>query len=257
MKRRITRLFLSVCAAAVFFSCTKDRTETVNPTADGKVEATFTASIGTGTRVHDTSWDDNDAIGLAMLTHNETEIVNNVYNYHYYTPRADGVFEPSTPSATVYFPQDGSAVTFRAYYPFYAGLDVDMLIPVSTADQTILPDIDLLSADHISGYSKQYPAVQLNFHHRLSKMIFVVRPQDDSDFIDPSELTLTVKGMYTKGTYDLRNEIMNIDVNSMADLTFPLCDDEDERYGIVMPRQAGKALPSNLQELTEAPSQHT
>ncbi|MCC8089005.1 MAG: fimbrillin family protein [Rikenellaceae bacterium] len=243
MKRLITKLFLTACAVSVFFSCTKDTTESAASTSSGeKVEASFSATIGTATRVHDSAWDENDAIGLAMLVNGGTEIINDVYNYHYVTATGDGRFEPSNPLARVYFPQDGSLVTFRAYYPYYSALGTDMLIPVSTANQTILPDIDLLSADHISGYSKQDPYVQLTFHYRLSKLIFVLRNQDDGDFVDPADLTLTVKGMYTTGTYDLRNEVLNIDVNSMADMTFPGRESDEELYGIVLPREAGDGV---------------
>lgn len=240
MKIRLLTFIFSAVLAVGTYSCSNDHDDTIDPTNGDKVVAAISANIADKSmlRAHDGQWDENDAIGLTMLTHEGRDIVDNVFNYHYYTPSASGNFRPQDQNRTIYFPQDGSPVTFRAYYPFYANLSTDMRIPISVANQNVLPNIDFMSADHINGFSKSDPNVHLTFHHRLSKLIFRLNIQEGQPAFPLEDLSLTIRGMKTTGVYDLLNEVLMTDDQSISDIAVPYMGIAAGREAIVMPRDA-------------------
>lgn len=225
--------------ASIGFSCTtKDTAEEVP--AGGGTEAVISAGISNNTRAEDNHWDPNDEIGLAMLVRNGTEIIDDIFNYEYYTPTGGKAFIPFSSASRVFFPMDGRSVSFRAYYPYYPDMTGNMVLPVSIADQTVLPDIDLMSAEHISGFSKDDPNVELRFHHRLSKIIFNFNVQDG--IYDPNSIDVNIKGMLGSGTYDLLGEKLTVDGNSGGDIALRNAKPGENKYGIVMPRPAGQGV---------------
>ncbi len=240
MKCRFTRILSLFLLPALLAACTqKDKGMSGVGTSD-LVPVRINAGIDT--KAHDAQWDENDAIGLAMLVDDGAEVYNDVYNYHYISSAGQGLFEPASDGMTVYFPQDGSEVTFRSYYPYYPSLGTDMVVPINVTNQRILSEIDLMTAEHISGRSKTDPEVHLRFHHRLSKLIFVIDTQNGDDFISPDDLTLTIKGMKTTGDYELLGEKLNTDDNSIKDITVPEGDDPANRTAIVLPRVASEGV---------------
>ncbi|MCC8020243.1 MAG: fimbrillin family protein [Rikenellaceae bacterium] len=248
MKLHLTRMALAIALAAFHWSCT--RTDVKETSAGGSdndlVQAVIHAGIGSGadTRAHDAEWDENDAIGLTMLTEDGSQFYNDVYNYHYITAQSLGVFEPKSADMVVHLPADGSYVTFRAYYPYYSGLDQNMVIPVDVSNQNVLPDIDLMSTDGLdrTRYSKATPNVYLYFYHRLSKVIFKLSADEDNDLPSFEDATVAIRGMKTTGNFHLMDEELDVDNDSEKVLTFPLRDDSSERYGIVLPRAAAAGV---------------
>ncbi len=237
MNFKNTVLIFCVIISAIASSCSDDTDERKSGSG---IEPKITGAISVPTRAHDAQWDENDAIGLAMLVHNGTDIINDVYNYHYYTPSSSGEFIAG--ERTIYFPQDGRNVTFRAYYPYVSGLTPEMLIPVNVSDQQTPTEIDLMSAEHISGFSKADRNVHLRFHHRLSKMIFKLRAGEGEEYLPMNTLGVKIKGMKTTGIYDLINETLTVNDNSIQDITIPVRNNATERFGIVLPRPAGQGV---------------
>lgn len=244
MKLRNITSALGVLLAALFISCGDDDETPV--IEDDKVQVNFTAGIIAATRASDVLWDVNDAIGIVMLNHGSKDIAGDAYNFRYYTTTTAGDFTPTSPSDIIYFPQNGDKVTFKSYYPYKENLQRTMLIPVSVADQTTLPDIDFMTAAHLSGFSKSEPDASLAFHHRLSKAIFKLTIADGVNGLLPEDLALTVKGMKTTGVYDLLNEKLTVEDASTADITFPIRGTKNERTGIVLPRAAGSGVTFEL-----------
>ncbi|MCC8036107.1 MAG: fimbrillin family protein, partial [Rikenellaceae bacterium] len=236
MKYRFTKQVLAAISALAVFACTK--TDADGPLGGGSdgdlVPAVITAGIGSGTtRAHDAEWDDNDAIGLAMLMNGE--LINDAYNYHYVSSQQRGVFEPNSADMTVYFPADGSGVNFRGYYPYYSALDETMTVPIDVADQTTLPDIDFMSAELTPEYSKRDPVVRLSFYHRLTKLVFKLSGENQEAFGSLEDCTLTIDGMKTTGTFALLDEELTVAIGSDAQLPFPIRGGAEERYGSVRP----------------------
>lgn len=120
------------------------------------------------TRAADDHWDDNDAIGVYMVNA-ENGIVGDVSNYRYTVVKGgqNCTFNPADENNTAYFPDDGTAVNVVAYYP--QGNVVENKLSLDLAIQNEQPKIDLMAAKATDA-SKNNPAINLKFNHRLTKL---------------------------------------------------------------------------------------
>lgn len=149
------------------------------------------------TRAADNHWDKDDAIGVYMVNA-ENGIVGDVSNYRYVVIDKDnGNFSPDGENNTAYFPEDGT-VNVVAYYPH--GDVVDDKLSLDLANQNEQPDIDLMSA-RAEGASKNNPAINLEFKHRLTKLFFKIEGDVNTDGINA-----TISNQYTKIQYDILND---------------------------------------------------
>lgn len=243
MKQSIHKIILcSALLAITATSCNNEET-TVSPAGD-RVAATFSAgTAGTAsTRATDNNWNVNDHIGITMLDAADGHVVTPYNNYNYTTPDGSIHFSPATEENIMYFPVDGSEVTFRSYYPYSSKLPADMLYPVSVADQSSLSDLDLMTAEHIAGTSKDDPNVRLHFYHRLAKVLFDLTFEDEALSLEGA--TFKVKGLKTTGSYNILKEELNIDNESGADISIPIHKSGNAYAGtsIFLPREAGAGV---------------
>ena len=218
--------------------------ETAAPESGDRIKVEFNAGIMT--RVADDQWDIGDAIGITMLYRTNNTIVENIYNYRYTTSSTAGDFTPGSMRDIMYFPQNGEEVTFKSYYPYSADVQQNMIIPISVANQQNLPVIDFMSAEHITGFSKDDPNVTLDFHHRLSKAIFNLNVSEEVKNLSLGDVTLTIKGMKTTGSYNLMTETLTVDDDSTNDIIVPIRGKDNQRTGIVLPRPAGQGISFEL-----------
>lgn len=150
------------------------------------------------TRAADDHWDENDAIGVYMVTA-ENSIVGDVSNYRYVVLDKDnGSFSPDGETNTAYFPESGDAVNVVAYYP--QGDVVENKLSLDLANQGEQPRIDLMSAK-AEGASKSDPTINLEFKHRLTKLFFVIEGDVNTDGI-----YATIGNQYTDIQYDILND---------------------------------------------------
>ena len=161
------------------------------------------------TRAADGHWDANDAIGVYMVTA-ENSIVDNVSNYRYVTGEGNGNFSPDGENNTAYFPESGDAVNVVAYYP--QGDVVDNKLSLDLANQGEQPRIDLMSAK-AEGASKSNPTINLKFKHRLTKLYFKIEGDVITDGIEA-----TISNQYTKIQYDILNNGLLIADESKQDI---------------------------------------
>lgn len=150
------------------------------------------------TRAADDHWDEKDAIGVYMVTA-ENSIVGDVSNYRYVVIDKDnGNFSPDGETNTAYFPESGDAVNVVAYYP--QGNVVENKLSLDLANQNEQPRIDLMSAK-AEGASKSNPIINLGFKHRLTKLFFVIEGDVNTDGI-----YATIGNQYTDIQYDILND---------------------------------------------------
>lgn len=150
------------------------------------------------TRAADDHWDKNDAIGVYMVTA-ENSIVGDVSNYRYVVIDKDnGNFSPDGETNTAYFPESDDAVNVVAYYP--QGDVVDNKLSLDLANQDEQPRIDLMSAK-AEGASKNNPNIKLGFKHRLTKLFFVIEGDVNTDGIYAA-----IDNQYTDIQYDILND---------------------------------------------------
>lgn len=150
------------------------------------------------TRAADDHWDENDAIGVYMVTA-ENSIVGDVSNYRYVVIDKDnGNFSPDGETNTAYFPESGDAVNVVAYYP--QGNVVDNKLSLDLANQDEQPRIDLMSAKAVDA-SKSNPIINLEFKHRLTKLFFEIEGDVNTDGIYAA-----IDNQYTDIQYDILND---------------------------------------------------
>jgi len=181
-----------------------------------------------------------------MVQPGSSTVVEGYSNRPYVTTDGQGDFNPVSDADRIYFPQDGSPVGFKSYYPYLSTLGTDMIYPVNVQNQNVLAQIDLITAEHEAGTSKDDPDVELRFYHRLSKLIFNLTAEEG---ISLENSVLTIKGMYTQGTYDLKlddtnQNVLSVDQGSAQDVTIPLRSNNNVRtgMGILLPRAAGAGV---------------
>lgn len=234
----IKQVLLSTAIGLTAFSCTN---EDMQPdTDDARVAVRISAEAGAlqKTRATDDVWNENDVIGVTMVTPGTLNVIEPYRNYGYATS-GDTHFSPNSPSEIIYFPTSDEEVTFRAYYPYQVGLSSDLIFPVSVDDQAFLPDIDFMTAEHLSGTSTKDPDVKLHFHHRLAKVVVNLTTDNESISLLKGA-TLVMKGLKTKGTYNLLYETLTVDDASGADVTIPIAG--AVATGIILPRPEGEGV---------------
>lgn len=154
------------------------------------------------TRAADDHWDDNDAIGVYMVNA-ENGIVGDVSNYRYTVVKGgqNCTFNPADENNTAYFPDDGTAVNVVAYYP--QGNVVENKLSLDLAIQNEQPKIDLMAAKATDA-SKNNPAINLKFNHRLTKLFFEIEGDVNTD------INATIGNQYTDIRYDIINNELSI-----------------------------------------------
>lgn len=152
------------------------------------------------TRAADDHWDEKDAIGVYMVSA-DNSIVGDVSNYRYVVIDKDnGNFSPDGETNTAYFPESDDAVNVVAYYP--QGEVVENKLSLDLANQDEQPRIDLMSAK-AEGASKNNPTINLGFKHRLTKLFFEFEIEGD---VNTDGIEATISNQYTKIQYDILND---------------------------------------------------
>lgn len=234
-------LTLAGCSDNETDSNNPDKRTAVNLT-DVSISATISTSISTPTtRATDNAWQANDAIGLTLLEAGTTTPVDGKTVCKYVTATANGKFVPANPENTAYYPAQGEEADVFAFYP-YRQIDADLLIPVSTADQTSLSRIDLMVADKSTGHSDTRPDVALNFRHKLVKLLITVDREASAADVDLSSgATLTLRGTATTAQWSLAEEKL-IGSGTATDLLLPVAwnatQQQLEATAIVLPTAA-------------------
>ncbi|WP_300700348.1 fimbrillin family protein [Bacteroides sp.] len=234
MKASINKFILgSVLLTASVSACVNE-----DMTSSGdKVAVQISASTAL-TRAVGNTWGQNDVIGISMLKADNSDVIASYSNYNYVTTDGNSNFTPATSSQIMYFPVDGSNVSFKAYYPYSSKLPADMIAPLSVKDQSALADLDFMTAEHLAGTSKDDPNVKLHFYHRLAKVMIDLTTEDNSISLEGCKLS--VKGLKTTGSYDIMNEKLTADAKSEADISILIRNGKGE--GIFLPREAGSGV---------------
>lgn len=238
MKFKHTKTLSGIILFSVlFFSCSNDEKDIFQE--EELVKVNIRAGISTSS--YDAEWAANDAIGIAMLDYQQRSIIDNIYNYRYYTPSGSESFIPSSADQVLYYPWNGARVYFKAYYPYLANLSPDMTFPVSVEDQSDLPAIDVMTGSHLSGFSRVDPDADLRMYHRLSKLIFRFTYGEGLEGLPGTDYDVIIHGMKITGVCDILNDIVHVE-NNVKDIYVPDRGLEKQTTGIVMPRPAGRGV---------------
>lgn len=180
------------------------------------------------TRAADDHWDENDAIGVYMVNADNSIVVSN-YRYTVVTGGQNCTFNPADENNTAYFPENGTAVNVVAYYP--QGNVVENKLSLDLAIQNEQPKIDLMAAKATDA-SKNNPAINLKFNHRLTKLFFEIEGDVNTDGIEA-----TISNQYTKIQYDILNDKLLIADENKQEIAMKYWNSNNSRFteAIVLP----------------------
>ena len=242
MKLNNIKIVLGFAFTFLLLSCNNSN-EPLEPNTGDRVPIKIAADFTPLTSSNiSTVWDANTQVGLTLMDEAGENTVANVFNYIYTTPDGSINFEPNSPEHTAYFPQDGSNVSIKAYYPYNKDLPKDQQMPVSVKEQDDLTAIDYMTAEHLAGFSKAESAVKLHFKHRMSKLIFNLSITDGDQTIPLKDFNFDITGMKTSGIYDILKEALQVDQASDQAINIPSKGKNDSREAIVLPRPAGDGV---------------
>ena len=159
-------------------------------------------------RAVNASWEANDVIGLFMLDNADKSVLKT--NAAYVTARGDGNFVGKAGNA-VYYPEDGTAVDFIAYYPYDEQVTDHTQYVLDVTDQSRQQDIDLMAAVNLTGRTATSPTGNLQFRHLLAKLVLNLSSADGSSL---TGIKATVQPLISKATIDLSKESDNIELGN-------------------------------------------
>jgi len=207
-------LLTALATSAITSSCQKDNT--LGKDDGSPVAAQFSSSISgqLQAKVSGNSWDANDAIGVFMKKGAGLAAALES-NKKYTTASSNGNFSAADNSQTIYFPTDGSAVDFVAYYPFQQNLNGN-IFPVNVSSQTSQAAIDLLYSSNANNITKNNPSTALTFDHQLSKLEFSIKKGAGVNSLDG--LSASIAGTKTTADFDLATGILTAK-STVADIS--------------------------------------
>lgn len=169
------------------------------PSLVGRNEVSFTTAPTT--KAVGTQWEAGDRIGVFMKTAGATldgaALTGANANVSYVTATGDGLFTAS--STPLYYPDDGAAVDFIAYYPYTASVAAGVY-PVDITRQTDAASIDLMYANNLTGLTKTSGRGALAFSHKLATVQLTLKSSDGQAL---NGLTATLKNVPTTASFNL------------------------------------------------------
>jgi hypothetical protein len=185
---------------------------------DAQREITFISGLNTPvTRISldGNQWIAGDAVGIYMLATGTATVVNHT-NVPYNAESSATVTAFKPVSEAIYYPENGSAVDFLAYYPYSATIE-NFLYPINLTDQSVDMTVhDLMRAKMDNGGNGYTTGpVSLTFEHQLAKVILKFVDQSGSN-VTPT--MVTIKGMNTEADYNLSTGVLGERFNA-GDIT--------------------------------------
>lgn len=207
MKTRF--LTLLPLATLLFAACSSDDHEAPEVN-DGRVRFTsgVTAMASPQTRmIGGNQWETTDQVGIYMVENGTTTIGEGAENVKYKANSAGASTDFEAMDAPIYYPVNSpEKVDFIAYYPYTTAVN-NFEYAINVSDQSNLSAIDLLRAEADNsgaGYDKtNTSAIALTFNHKLTKLKMNVTAGDG--VANLTGLTVSIKGMNTQATYDLKS----------------------------------------------------
>ena len=161
-----------------------------------------------------------------MVDHGMENIAEKCSNRQFRTTTGKGNFSPVM-GQDIYYPMDNRKVDFISYYPYTGGAALDIAFPVTigTAQTDVSqPGFDLMWAkatnDNGKGYNKEQDAtVAFTFGHCLSKLTMNCTLDASVGAANLDDAKVTIHGMNTVSTFDLKTGKQNGTPGTPADIT--------------------------------------
>lgn len=205
-----------------------------NSVATSNTEVSFTSQIVS--RVINDTWEINDNIGVFMFRTQtaltDEYIINNAINMKY-TYTNENKFQPATDNDRMYYPAK-EAVDFIAYYPYKAVENYN--INIDLTGQQNQTAIDLLYSNNLNNINATDEAQTLIFKHKLSKLIFHIKPGEGMENETLDNINLLVKNIPSQISFNLASAEITPDKTSAKDIHALV--DNTTAYAIVCPGES-------------------
>ncbi|MDE5773438.1 MAG: fimbrillin family protein [Muribaculaceae bacterium] len=205
MKQTYTTLISAVFAVLTLAGCSKDESD---PVITGRSDCPdFTAVIDGLSRASNTSWDQNDKIGITGASRT---------NACYVTSAGNGRFLAETTGDRIYF-QDENEITFTAYYPWNNLSGTNVMVSADTKRQTLNDQkgFDFLWAQ--AKGKKDAPDVSFTFSHMMAKVSFTVLPGDGMTYNEIKAASLSLSGIRHSGGFNTSDGSVTLTGNASDD----------------------------------------
>lgn len=186
-----------MAVAMLMAGCQKEADSLITPTENPNGSICF--SGGNLLKATGSEWELNDAIGITMASEANTAYASN----QHYTTTGSGThvdFSPAAASNQLFYPKDGSAVNFYAYYPYSSTFNGTISLLDQSGDSKKL---DFMVA---SVLKKTEGAVSFGFRHRLAQVTFNLTAGGTDVANFEGEVSATLSGMSSKGEYSFAND---------------------------------------------------
>lgn len=207
MKTASKYLIASAFALLTLAGCGNDN----EPEIAGRKNAPdFTATIdGVYGRAFNQSWEAGDQVGISGSGRT---------NVCYITTDGQPDFTAETSGDEIYF-QDEKEVTFTAYYPYANLAENATAITADTKSQTAQKTFDFLWTQ--AKGSKNNPDVNLNFAHKMVKVVLYLKPGNGMTYDEVKNAHLSMKGFHHAGTFNVADGTTAVGAdNTDADWVF-------------------------------------
>ncbi|MCD7900143.1 MAG: fimbrillin family protein [Bacteroides sp.] len=201
-------LYLAILSFSFSFciSCVNDlpNNEVIEP---GTIPIQLSTRIQSSyTRATDTSFEENDAIGLYVLTESSSLSQSRYIDNMKFTYNASQIFEPDE---TIFFPEGNGSCNFLSYYPYSAngitsgnttmevGIAIDQTTPVAFSKSNFM-------VANTANITATEETVDLLFRNKFSRLNIFLKPESGYtlESLLAANPVVRIKNLYTNAVYD-------------------------------------------------------
>lgn len=194
-------------------SCTKDDATSISE--DSLNELHLGAAITGSTRATDAGFEVNDTIGIYITKWIDGATPDTLKANRNYTDNVFFYLESLSnnwlPEYSIYYPSDDHKIDLYAYYPyqtpaFSSGILLDIMVATNQSADNNYTRSDFMTAK-ATGISRTPDKVPLTFDHRLSQMVFILKPGTGFSVTDLLPAKVKIRNAIIDATFDLFNTI--------------------------------------------------
>jgi len=199
------------------------------------------------TRAINNQWTQGDSIGVVLFDVGTADISDGRTNYHYYTAESNtGNFTPISTDETAYYPSAGGNVDILAYYPFNPNCG-DLMIPLSTVNQSNVPMIDFMVTDKLEDRNADNPSVALTFRHKMARVnLKLSKDSVNADLVQLNTAKITYMGGPMTAVWSMAKQDF-ASKGAPTDLPFPFDASKGTGTAIVIPSSPGDSLKFKIE----------
>ncbi|MDR0973487.1 MAG: fimbrillin family protein [Prevotellaceae bacterium] len=187
-----------------------DETEnTATDQTEGIVFTPIFEGAPVDTRAYNSSWVNNDSVGIFMMTHDYASTLKKNAK-HTAKQGSSWMLSAATKRDAIYYPQSDEEVNFIAYYPYQSGADMDKPLEIVITEQTETNNaFDILYATNDETTTRAFGSMfgysaNLSFQHILGKVIINIKKSSGASSVNLSQMEVILQGFPVTGWLNLR-----------------------------------------------------